>query len=313
MVRAPTASEFFGIFDQADIKLLLDVGRDIIDPFGHRFLSIEDILPLAGSIDAIICDLEKVNKEVINAAPNLRIIARRGVGIGSVDYAYATQRGIDVARILRVLNVAIVELVFAYIFQIYRSVLAMNLDMHNRIWNKRTSHSLKGATIVILGMGNIGFELAIRAHVFDMVIQYHRGSINHKAEQHYCARKVTLLEIVGQSAILSIHLPLHEETRHVLSRENLKQMKNGSIPINTAMWALIDEHNLEEMIGQDHLTATTIDVSDAEPCMDGKLIRVNNAILTPHIGSFTREVYIRMDIATAQNVIAIWKAQADWT
>lgn len=303
MAKILITSEYFGKFDQAGIKLLQDAGHDVFDPFGHRFLSSEDILPHAGSVDAIICDLEKINQEVIEAAPNLRIIARRGVGIDSVDHMYAAQRGIEVARTLHVLDGAVAELVFAYIIQLYRRVPEMNLDMHNGLWNKRMSHSIEGATIGILGMGNIGLEVAKRAYAFDMNVLYFGRSANDKAEQQYGAQKVTLCEILGQSDILSIHLPLNEETKHLLNRKNLDQMKKGSILINTARGALIDEQDLKEMIEQGHLAGAAIDVFDVEPCTDSSLKQFSNVILTPHIGSFTREVFIKMDIAAAQNVI----------
>src|SRR5690554_3794808 len=142
MAKVLITSEFFGKFEHTAKEFLLAAGHTVIDnPYGHKFLSSNDIIPYAAEADAFICDLEKITKEVIDSAPKLKIIARRGVGVDNVDCAYAQKKGIEVARTLGLVEAPVAELVMSYILHFSRKVAVMNNDMHQGLWEKKMSSS----------------------------------------------------------------------------------------------------------------------------------------------------------------------------
>jgi phosphoglycerate dehydrogenase-like enzyme len=297
-------SEFFGKFDDTARKMLIDAGHTVIDnPYGHKFLSPEEIIPHARDADAFICDLEKITKEVIDAAPNLKIISRRGVGIDNVDCRYAESRGIEVSRTLGIVEAPVSELIMSYILNFSRNVDQMNIMMHQGIWKKLMSFSVEGKTLGIAGMGNIGTQLAKRAVAFGMKILYCSRSENKSAETEYGAKRVSFDELLSESDFISVNMALTEETRGLFDYAAFCKMKPGAYFINTARGAIIKEQDLKKALEEKRISGAAIDVFDVEPQTESIFRGMDNVILTPHIGSFTREVFIEMDIAAAENVI----------
>lgn len=304
MAKVLITSEFFGKFDSTAKKNLCDAGHIVIDnPYGNKFLSPEEIIPYSRDADAFICDLEKITKEVIDASPNLKIIARRGIGIDSVDYKYAATKGIEVARTLGIVEAPVAEVVLAYILHFSRVISRMNEDMHRGIWEKLLSTSVEEKTLGIVGMGNIGFEVAKRAVAFGMKILYSSRSPKPDAERKYGAQYVSFDELLSRSDYVSIHTSLTPETQDMFNYNTICKMKPDAVLINTARGAIVNEYMLKKAIEENRIRGAAIDVFDTEPEHNSIFRGMENVILTPHIGSFTREVFIKMDIAAAQNII----------
>ena len=308
MATVLITSEFFGKFDDAARKMLVNAGHKVIDnPYGHKFLSPEEIIPYARDSDAFICDLEKITKEVIDAAPKLKIISRRGVGVDNVDCRYADSKGIEVARTLGIVEAPVAELVMAYILHFSRNVSQMNTMMHQGIWQKLMSLSVEGETLGIAGMGNIGIQVAKRAAAFGMKILYYSRSRNEVAEKEYGAKKASFDELLSASDFISVNMALTEETRGLFDYTAFSKMKQSAYFINTARGAIINEQDLKKALDEKLISGAALDVFDIEPQTESIFKGMDNVILTPHIGSFTREVFIKMDIAAAENVIRRFK------
>ncbi len=296
-------SENFGRFSQEGRHVLETAGLRVIDnPYGHTFLHREQILPFAGEADGIICDMEKIDREVIDAAPRLKIIARRGVGIDSVDWRYAQSRGIEVARTTGVVEKPVAELVMGYILEFSRNIAAMSAAMHAGRWERIPSSSVEGRVLGIVGMGNIAWEVARRAAAFDMRILYYSHRRNERAEAAFGAQYAPLETLLQEADFVSLHVPLTEETRHMIDARAIARMKAGAYLINTARGAVVDEQALADALRAGKLGGAAVDVFDGEPCVDSPLRGMERAILTPHIGTYTQEVYIRMDVEAARNV-----------
>ena len=164
--KVAITSEFFGRFSDKAFKILEDNGFEVIENKYEKYLdNEEEIVSLSKDADAVICDLEHISKEVIDQSPNLKIIARRGVGTDSVAVDYAEEKGIKVARTLGVVEKPVAELVMAYILNVFRKIDDLNTSMHQGEWNKILAHSIDGQTIGIIGMGNIGREITKKATV----------------------------------------------------------------------------------------------------------------------------------------------------
>ena len=297
-------SEYFGKFSTDARDILVDAGLNVIDnPYGHQFLTPEQIIPYIGEANAIICDLEHITREVIDAAPSLEIIARRGVGVDSVDVAYAKEKGIIVSRTLGVLDNAVAELVFAYILQFARRTAEMNSDMHNGIWNKLLSSSVEGKTLGIIGMGNIGKAVAKRAAAFDMKIVYTGPSRKAEAETEFNAEYLSMKELMEVSDFVSLHCALSDSTRGLINAEMLSHMKRSAYLINAARGAIVNETDLYNTLNNGLIAGAAIDVFDKEPETESIFKSLDNVILTPHVASFTSEIFIRMSVAAAKSVV----------
>lgn len=304
MAKVLITSEYFGRFTNEAKEILLSAGHEVLDnPYGHKFLTPEEIIPYINDADAIICDLERINKDVINAAPRLKIIARRGVGVDSVDVEYAKQKGIEVARTLNVVEPPVAELVMSYILSFGRKIRELDAEMKKGRWNKILGSSIDEKTLGIIGMGKIAQEVAKRAKAFNMNIVYTDIVRNEFVEKEYGAVYSDLDMLLASADYVTIHTPLTPETNKLFNYEKLCKMKPAAYLINTARGAIIDEEGLYKALKEGHLAGAAIDVFDVEPKEDSILREMDNVILTPHVGTFTKEIFIKMDILAAKNIV----------
>lgn len=304
MANILITSEYFCKFSSEARKMLIDAGHKVIDnPYGHSFLNPEQIIRHSGSANAFICDLEQINRSVIDASPELRIISRRGVGVDSVDVDYAKSKGITVARTTGVVEAPVAELVMGYILEFSRNISKLSSDMHHGIWEKTECHSIDKKTLGFIGMGKIAFEVARRARAFGMNIVYCDLVGNARCEQEFGAKKTSFDEVLRVSDFVTIHTPLTDETKGLFSYKTICKMKGDAVLINTARGAIIEEESLYRAIFENRIRGAALDVFTVEPKTDSILNTLPNVLLTPHTGTFTREIFIEMDILAAQNII----------
>ncbi len=308
MYNVLITSEYFGKFSNEAKQLLEENGFSVTDnPYGHKFLTPEEIIPYAKCADAFICDLEKITKEVIDSAPNLKIISRRGVGTDSVDVAYAKKKGITVARTLGVVEPPVAELVMAYILEFSRNISVLNHNMHQGRWQRCKCHSVDGKTLGIVGMGKIAYEVAKRAKSFGMDILYTDTVRNERAEAEFGAQQKPVCELLEQSDFVTLHLPLNCETANFMDYEKLCFMKQSAYLINAARGGVVNTADLKRALDENKISGAAIDVFEKEPETNSPFQDLENVILTPHVGTFTEEIFIKMDIAAAENIISFFK------
>lgn len=304
MANVLITSEYFCKFDKKAREMLVEAGHNVIDnPYGHKFLTPEEIIPYAKDADAFICDLEKINADVISAAKHLKIVARRGVGIDSVDVNECKKRNITVARCVGLVEQPVAELVMAYILAFSRKVASLNDDMHLNNWNKVIGNSLFGKTLGLLGFGNIAKEVAKRAKAFSMRVVYYDIFRKEENERKYGVEYLPFEEMLAQSDYVSIHVPLLDSTRHMINEAAFYCMKPGSYIINTARGGILDEEALAVAVEKKKIAGAAIDVFEKEPCTDSVVAKYDNVVLTPHVATFTMETFIEMDRKSSQNVI----------
>lgn len=301
-------SEYFGKFSDEGRALLIEAGFKVIDnPYGHKFLSEEEIIAHIGEAEAIICDLEKITKRVLDAAPNLKIIARRGVGIDSINLDEAAKRGIEVRRTTGVIEKSVAELVMAYILNHSRKIREMDAQLKKNKWNRILGSSLEGKILGIVGLGNIAAEVIKRAKAFDMEVVYFSASRSLQKEKAMGVDYLPLEELLARTDFVSLHIPLNSQTEKMFDYETLCRMKPEGFLINTARGPIVDELGLCRILKEGKIAGAAVDVFDVEPKPHSPLTQIENTILTPHIGTFTRETYIKMDIMAAQNIISFFR------
>ena len=253
---------------------------------------------------------DSINEEVLNCAPHLKMIANFGVGYNNIDVRAATARGIMVSNTPGVLTDATAELAFALILAVSRRIVEgdrMVREGRFKFWAPMLflGREVTGKTLGIIGMGKIGKAVAIRARAFDMRILYHnRKRIDSKEEKTLRAEYVDLKTLLKESDFVSLNVPLTEETKHLIGKNELSLMKSTAFLINTSRGPVIDEKALVEALRTRKIGGAGLDVYENEPSLTPGLTELDNVILLPHVGSGTLETRIKIGTLAVENLIA---------
>src|SRR5262245_47867991 len=246
----------------------------------------------------------KVDARLMDAAPNLRIIARAGTGVDNVDVTAASSRGILVVNAPGANSISVAEHACALMLALARSVPAADRAMKSAKWEKKRflGTELRGKTLGIAGLGRIGQEVAQRARAFGMRVVAHDPYIS---EEMAASSGVELLSLDGVCATadyLTLHLPSTQETRHLFDDRRFAACKAGIRLINTARGELIDEGALRRAIDAGIVAAAALDVFETEPPADWSLAQLPQVVATPHIAASTEEAQEQVGLDTAETV-----------
>jgi len=230
----------------------------------------------------------KITRRVIESASNLELIIRAGIGLDNIDLEAAQEKGIQVANTPAATSISVAEHTFGLMLAAVRNHGKANLSMKEHRWEKKvlSGTELYGKTLGIVGAGRIGQEVAKRALAFGMtVIAYDVIEIKTDLD----IKQVSFDELLAQSDIISLHLPLTDQTKHMISNQEFEKMKDGTIIINAARGGTIDESALLQALQAEKVRAAAVDVFEKEPPDDFSLIDHPNVIATPHIGAAAKE------------------------
>jgi len=232
------------------------------------------------------------------------------VGYNNIDVEYAKKKNIVVTNTPDVLTDATAEITLALTLACSRRIIEGEKLMRRKKfkgWKPKLllGIELQGKFFGILGAGRIGSAAARRAKSFGTQILYYDNSPNEDLEKELGAKKVSLQVLLKKSDIVSVHLPLTSRTLHLLDKEHLQLLKPTAILINTARGEIIDEKELIRILKLKKIFAAGIDVYEGEPKINPALLKLNNVVLLPHIGSATIEARNRMALVAAGNVIAV--------
>ena len=285
------------------VALLSEVPGWTIDARVGRPLP--ELLAAVGSADALVVrSATKVTREVIDAAPRLRVIARAGTGVDNVDLQAASARGIVVMNAPGANSISVAELAMAQMLALARHLPAADAAMKGHRWEKKrfAGIELRGKTLGIVGLGRIGQEVATRARAFDMQIVAHDPFISEELAAQLGARLASLDEVCAEADYLTLHLPVTPQTRHLFNAERFARCKPGIRLINTARGDLIDERALVEALKSGRVAAAALDVFEKEPPADWGLADMPNVVASPHIAASTGEAQELVGVETAAAV-----------
>lgn len=298
---------------QPGIDLLKEV-FEISCNHEDRALSRQELIAGVQDANALLCLLtDSIDREVMDAAPRLKVISNYAVGYNNIDVAYATQKGIRVCNTPGVLTETTADLTWALILAAARRIPESDSYTREglfRGWEPllMLGQDVFGKTLGILGMGRIGQAVSRRALGFGMKIIYYSPETD-PSTLDFPAEKVDFATLILQSDILSLHAPLTDETRHMIGKAELKMMKSSAILINTARGPLVDEMALIDALREGQIFAAGLDVYEQEPDFSMAMLELRNLVLLPHIGSASIETRTRMAIMAAQNAIAVIQGQ----
>ena len=260
----------------------------------------------------LLCQLtDAITAEVIQAADQLRVIANVAVGHDNVDVAAATRRKILVTNTPGVLTESTADLTFALLVAVARRVPEAERYLRDGRWQQwevdlLCGDDVHGRTLGIVGMGRIGQAVARRAAGFSMEILYHdRTRLARDREQELGATAVSFDELLARSDFVSLHVPASEDTRHMIGAEQLAAMKDSAFLVNTARGPIVDEPALAAALEQHQIAGAGLDVFEAEPEVEPRLLELPNVVLLPHVASASVATRTRMCTMAAENILAV--------
>ncbi len=272
----------------------------------------DELLREVQDIDGLFCLLtEKIDAELFDAAPNLRVVSNMAVGFDNIDVAEATKRGIPVGNTPGVLTETTADFAFALLMAAGRRV--SEGDRYTRAGNWKTwgpmvllGQDIHGSTLGIIGFGRIGVEMAKRAKGFGMNIVYYDVIRNEEREKEYGATYCSdVKELLAQSDFVSIHVNLTPETRHLINAETLSGMKSTAVLVNTSRGPVVDQTALYHALKDGTIGAAGLDVTEVEPIsMDDPLLTLENVIIAPHIASGSVVTRTKMSLMAVDNLMA---------
>lgn len=277
--------------------LTVDV-RDDISP--------EELLTTLPSYDGMVVrSRTKVRKNLIDACPNLKVIVRGGVGLDTIDYEYAQSKNIKVMNTPLASSASVAELAIGYMFMLARSLYKASASMKAETWDKKSfeGDEIGGKTLGLIGIGNIGKEVAKRANALGMTVIAYDPYV----KEVDGIKLMGLDELLMNADYISLHLPKTNESANMISTAQFAKMKNGVRIINCARGGIIDEDALYDALVSDKVSGAALDVFNEEPPTDWKLAKLENVIASPHIGAATKEAQARVGAEVAEKIIAFAK------
>ena len=288
----------FGEGDPLPLKMLKDAGMTVqVNPYKRR-LSPDECMSFYKDIDGLIAGTEPLTAAVLESAKNLKVISRCGVGMENIDLEAAKQRGINVFNTPDAPTLAVAELALGLMLALLRHLPRTDRDIRSGKWQKLMGSLTRGKRVGIIGFGRIGQKVAELTKALGAEVVYSDPAVN---KDDYM--KVSLDELLAESDIVTLHLSGGggKESPLIGSRE-LHMMKQGSLLVNCSRGGVVSEEELYKVLEEGHLAGAALDVFSEEP-YNGPLTRLDNVILTPHIGSLAIESRIEMEIQAAKNLI----------
>ncbi|MFS0781343.1 phosphoglycerate dehydrogenase [Bacillus sp. 1P06AnD] len=268
--------------------------------------TVEEAADQLHEMDAILVrSATKVTEELIQAMPNLKIIARAGVGVDNVDIPAATMKGIVVVNAPDGNTISTAEHTFAMMASLMRHIPQAYSSIKRGEW-KRSSFvgtELNGKTLGIIGMGRIGGEITKRAKAFGMNVVVYDPFLTAERAKQMNIIQLSLEDLVAKANIITVHTPLTAETKGLINKDLLMKAQKGLYVLNCARGGIINEDDLYECIVQGQVAGAALDVFVEEPAVNNKLLELDSVIATPHLGASTKEAQLNVATQVAQEVL----------
>jgi D-3-phosphoglycerate dehydrogenase len=307
MLKALITTVPFGDKNPLPLRLLESSGIEyLINPLNKK-LTESELVDMIADFDVIIAGTEMISKKVMDAAINLKMISRVGIGLDSVDLLEAEKQGIVVSYTPDAPAPAVAELTIGLMLTLLRSVQLSNMEMHSGKWHRFFGRRLSEVTIGIIGVGRIGGGVLQHLQGFGtpkilLNDTIPNQQLSKKFNKEHNIKWVDKKTIYEQSDVISIHTPLTGQTKNMIRKSQLLSMKKDAIIINTARGGIVNERDLYDVMKVGNLSGAAIDVFDIEP-YNGKLQEIQRCILTSHMGSMSVDCRTEMEIKATEEAI----------
>lgn len=302
------------LFDEA--RAILDQHLDVEYWTGPERITRAELLQHVADKDALLClPTEKVDDELLTAAPKLKVAATISVGYDNIDVPACTRHRVVATNTPGVLDETTADFAWTILMAVARRLIEGENWVRSGTWpgmdmDQLLGSDVYGKTLGIIGFGRIGRCLARRAQGFKMRVLYNnRNRVAPGIEREFGAEFADMDRLLRESDFVSIHAPLSPETRHLISTEQLAKMKPTAFLINTSRGPVVDEAALVAALEQKKIAGAALDVYEREPLVHPGLLPRKDVVLAPHLGSATLETRTKMAVVAARNVIAVLEGQ----
>lgn len=297
----------FPTYKHLAYPLLESKGYEVIENKLGRTMSREEIVECAGrDVVGIIVGVDPLSSEVLEQCKDLKAISKYGVGMDNIDLKKAGELGIKVKNALGTNNISVAELSIGLMFTLMRNIPPAVSEVKSGGWGRVIGFELTGKKLGLIGGGQIGKEVAKRCRGLEMDVCLFDPYFNDNEflSKYNVSRSFELDKLFAESDIISLHVPYTPDTKGIINSESLKLMKPTAVIINTSRGELVDEEALYEALLSKKIAGAAQDVFSSEPPgKDEKLLKLDNFILTPHIGAFTREAVEKMVKVSTHNLL----------
>lgn len=291
------------------LELLKDAEIEVVmNPYG-RVIKEDEMVELIKDMDGIIVGIDPITKRVIDNASKLKVISKYGVGVDNIDLESAKERNIVVTNTPNANSNAVAELTVGLIISVLRNIPLSDRRVREKKWDRFIGYELYGKTLGVIGTGSIGKRVIKLLRGFDLNILCYDKFPDYEWAEKENVKYVNFDELLKRSDIITIHIPLTEETRHLISERELSLMKKTAIIINTSRGGIINERDLYKFLKEGKIYGAGLDVLEDEPPQNSPLIELDNVVITSHIGSHTQESIENMAFMAIDNLISVLKGK----
>lgn len=274
----------------------------VINPIGRK-LKEDELADMVADFDVLIAGTEPITEKVMARASALKLVSRVGIGLDSVDLLAAERRGIQVSYTPDAPAPAVAELTIGLMLALLRSVHVVNAQMHRREWQRHFGRRLSEVTVGIIGAGRIGGRVMQHLSAFGpRRVLVNDTQLQMNLPMALNPERADKETIYREADVISLHVPLTAQTKNMIRREHLLQMKTDAVIINTARGGIISERDLAEVLSSGHLGGAAVDVFNQEPYR-GELAKIERCLLTSHMGSMAVDCRTRMEIEATDEAI----------
>lgn len=286
-------------------QMLLDAGFELVCNETGARLPREEQKELIKDAYAIIAGTENYDRDMLEGCKNLKTIIRFGVGTDNFDLEAMREMGIEIGVIAN--HNAVAEFALTLILSGIKKLPLFDAAVRRGGWNRYPMRELSKKTVGIVGFGRIGRRLAELLKGFDVTILAYDPYMNEQVAKELNAAAVTLEELFQKSDIISLHMPLTAETKHLINEDSISKMKDGAYLVNTARGQLIDEKALFAALNSGKLSGAGLDVFEVEPVTsaDNPLFTLDNIVLAPHVSASSYETSYNGGIICAKSIIDV--------
>jgi D-3-phosphoglycerate dehydrogenase len=289
------------------LDLLREAGFEyVFSPKPHQ-LSEEELLEQLPGIDASLAGSEPYTRRVLETYPQLKVIARAGVGYDAVDVQAATEKGVAVCTTPGTNHDAVAEYTFCMMLGLAKNLVNLHNQTKAGGWPRQTLVPLRGRTLGILGLGRIGKAVALRGKAFAMKLLAYEPYPDKAFVAQHGIQLVAQEQVLRESDFVTLHVPLSPESKHMINKKTLALMKPTAYLINTARGALVNEPDLAEALKEKKIAGAGIDVFGDEPPGNSPLFTVDNIIVAPHVAGIDSQALIEMAVSAARSIVTLLK------
>lgn len=267
-----------------------------------RSLAGDELVSFLRDAEKAIIALERIDSDLLSKLPKLKLISKYGVGLDNVDFESLFKSSVKLAWTPGVNKRAVAELALHFILGVCRGSFLAHSKIRNQEWLQVKGRNFSGMSVGLLGLGHVAQDLVKLLKPFELKIFAYDCNDRSSVAQEEKITMCSLETLLSESDVVSLHLPLTKQTKRLLSRERLLQMKKGSFLVNTARGSLIDESALYDLLKNEHLAGAAFDVFEHEPALSSPLLSLENFYSTSHIGGSSREAIRLMGLAAIEGL-----------